>query len=207
MPAAAGWSTSLSGDEAAPDPEPDPWLATDVALADWARLTAHEDAPSAEEGSEPARGEGDAQATIRLREITSENVRAVCRLAVAASQTSFVAPNAVSLAQALFEPKAWYRAIYAGEQPVGFVMLSVEAEPPTYYLWRFMIAEGHQRRGYGRAAIGALVEHVRGLPGATELLVSWVPADGGPEPFYRGLGFVPTGKTYEGEVEARLELA
>ncbi len=145
-------------------------------------------------------------AAVELREITSDNVRAVCRLAVAASQTSFVAPNAISLAEALFEPKAWYRAIYVGEQPVGFVMLSIDTLATTYYLWRFMIADGQQHRGYGRAAIWALVEHVRGLPGATELLVSWVPADGGPEPFYRDLGFVPTGEIHDGEVEARLVL-
>ena len=144
---------------------------------------------------------------IELREITSETVRAICRLAVAPSQMSFVAPNAVSLAEALFEPKAWYRAIYAGDEPVGFAMLSIDTETPTYYLWRFMIAEGQQRRGFGRAAIAAIVEHVRSLPGATGLLVSWVPAEGGPEPFYRGLGFVPTGVIHEGEVEARLELA
>ena len=52
-----------------------------------------------------------------------------------------------------------------------------------------------------------LVEHVRGRPGATELKVSWVPADGGPEPFYRSLGFEPTGEEDGGEVVARLALA
>jgi diamine N-acetyltransferase len=33
-----------------------------------------------------------------------------------------------------------------------------------------------------------------------------VPAEGGPEPFYLNLGFVPTGKTYGHEVEGRLTL-
>jgi diamine N-acetyltransferase len=69
-----------------------------------------------------------------------------------------------------------------------------------------MIAAGAQGRGYGRAAVHLLVDHVRTLPGATELLVSWVPADGGPEPFYRGLGFIPTGEIHEGEAVARLAL-
>ena len=172
-----------------------------MALADWTRLTAAEDA------NLPAVDPDDAGA-VELREITADNVRTVCRLAVAASQTAFVAPNAISLAQAMFEPKAWYRAIYAGDRPVGFAMLSLDpdSEKPEYYLWRFMIGADHQHRGYGRAAIAAIVAHVRTLPGATELLVSWVPADGGPEPFYRGIGFVPTGKIEEGEVEARLAL-
>lgn len=173
------------------------WRATDLALEDWAKVTAVEDDALPEAGGPDA---------VELREVTAENVRSICRLAVGPSQSSFVAPNAVSLAQAMFEPKAWYRAIYAGERPVGFAMLSIDTETPTYYLWRFMIGADYQGRGYGRAAIAAIVAHVRSLPGATELLVSWVPAEGGPEPFYLGLGFVPTGKVEDGEVEGRLAL-
>ena len=161
-------------------------------------MTAAEDGP----GHDPQAG-----GPVELRAITAETVRAICRLAVAPSQSAFVAPNAVSLAEALFEPRAWYRAIYAGETPVGFAMLSIDTGTPTYYLWRLMIADGQQRKGYGRAALAAIVDHVRPLPGATELLVSWVPAPGGPEPFYLGLGFVPTGAVHDGEVEARLPLA
>ena len=175
--------------------EADPWQATDAALADWSRLTAAEDA---------ALPDAAAFEAVELREVTAENVRAICRLAVGGSQTSFVAPNAISLAQALFEPKAWYRAIYAGDRPVGFAMLSIDTETPTYYLWRFMIDGRFQGRGYGRAALARIVQHVRTLPGAKELLVSWVPEPGGPEPFYLGLGFTPTGEVHDGEVEARL---
>lgn len=36
---------------------------------------------------------------------------------------------------------------------------------------------------------------------------SWVPAPGGPEPFYRGLGFEPTGEVDDGEVIGRLALS
>jgi hypothetical protein len=67
-------------------------------------------------------------ARVSLREITAETVIAVTRLAVADSQKGFVAPNAVSLAQALFAPEAWYRAIYLDDTPVGFVMLSDESQ-------------------------------------------------------------------------------
>ncbi len=117
-----------------------------------------------------------------------------------------MAPNAVSFAEAHYEPKAWYRAIYADGQPVGFAMLSIDTETPEYFLWRFMIDDRFQGRGYGRAALGLIVEHVRSLPNARELLVSWVPGDGSPEPFYLGLGFVPTGEVDGGEVVASLEL-
>lgn len=82
---------------------------------------------------------------VALREITGDTVLEVVRLAVAPEQTSFVATNAVSLAQALFAPEAWYRAVYLGDQPVGFVMLedqSLRTPPPPdpeIGVWRLMI--------------------------------------------------------------------
>ena len=45
-----------------------------------------------------------------------------------------------------------------------------------------------------------------GEAGGPALQVSWVPADGGPEPFYRRLGFEPTGEIHDGEVVAVLTL-
>ncbi len=143
---------------------------------------------------------------VELREVTRETVRAVCLLQVAVEQRGFVAPNAVSFAEAMFEPKAWFRAVVADDVPVGFVMLSVDPAAHEYYLWRFMIDVRYQSRGYGRAALIQVVEHVRTLPDATELLVSWVPAAHGPEPFYRAFGFEPTGEIDEGEVVGRLRL-
>ena len=142
---------------------------------------------------------------VELREVTGDTVRAVCLLQVGPAQRRFVAPNAVSFAEAMFQPRAWFRAVVADDVPVGFVMLSIDPDAPAYYLWRFMIDETHQGRGYGRAAIRALVDSMRAR-GATELLVSYVPAAGGPGPFYQGLGFEPTGELHEGEVVARLRL-
>ena len=164
---------------------------------------AYADADSAEPAGPRSLPDG---AVIELREVTKDDVRAICRLAVAPTQMSFVAPNAISFAEALFEPKAWYRAICADGTPVGFAMLSIDRDVPEYYLWRFMIDARYQGRGYGRVAIGLIVDFVRTLPNARELLVSWVPTDGGPEPFYRGRGFVPTGEMDGIEVVARLAL-
>jgi len=92
--------------------------------------------------------------TVELREITAETVRAICRLTVAPDQEAFVAPNAVSIAEAYFEPNAWFRAIYADGEPVGFVMLEDDSVKEEYVLWRPMIAEGFQGRSYGRRAVG-----------------------------------------------------
>ncbi|MEX1172779.1 MAG: GNAT family N-acetyltransferase [Chloroflexota bacterium] len=143
---------------------------------------------------------------VGLAEVTGETVRAICLLQVAPEQRGSVAPNAVSFAEAMFEPKAWFRAVVADDVPVGFVMMSIDPAAPEYYLWRFMIDARYQGRGYGRAALALVIDHVRDLPNATELRVSWDPGPDGPEGFYLGLGFQPTGEIDEGEVVARLAL-
>ena len=149
----------------------------------------------------------DADDVVTLREITRDTLLDVLRLKVAPSQEKFVATNAVSIAQAHFYPEvAWFRAIYAGETPVGFMMLEDEPSKPRYYLWRFMIDERYQSKGYGRKAIEAICDHVRTRPGATALYLSCVPAEGGPGPFYEKLGFRYTGEEEEGELEMRREL-
>jgi diamine N-acetyltransferase len=146
-------------------------------------------------------------AIVSLRQVTAETVRTICRLTVAPAQQGFVAPNAVSMAEAYFAPEAWFRAIYADETPVGFVMLERYPERHEYGLWRFMIAAPFQRRGYGRRALELVVEDVRASdPEAAELMTSWVPGEGSPEGFYTTFGFEPTGEVEEGELVGRLRL-
>ncbi len=143
---------------------------------------------------------------VELREITEDTVAQIIKLEVAADQNQFVAPNAVSIAQAYFEPKAWFRAIYAAGEPVGFIMLFDDPDKPEYYLWRLMVADGHQRKGYGRRALELLVEYVRSRPNSSELLTSYVPAEGGPMQFYKDFGFVETGEVDDDEIVTKLEL-
>ena len=171
-------------------------------FATWAAVTGER-----EDADRPASIRSVAEgAEVTLDEVTEDTVRAICRLAVRPEQARFVAPNAVSFAQALFAPNAWYRAVSADGIPVGFTMLSEEPETSTYVLWRFMIDARHQGQGYGREAIRLLLDHVRSLPGATELKTSWVSAPGGPGLFYEGLGFRPTGEIDEDEVVGRITL-
>ena len=144
--------------------------------------------------------------SVSLREVDADNVRAVCELDVAPAQHTHVARNALTVAESAYEPNAWLRAIYAGDEPVGLLGLVADTETPEYWLARLMIAGQHQGRGYGRDAMALLVEHVRTLPGARELQTSCVPDDDGPLDFYRGLGFEQTGDVYAGELVLRLTL-
>lgn len=129
-------------------------------------------------------------------------------LSVAPEQARFVASNAVSIAQAHFQPNvAWFRAIYADDTAVGFLMLHDDPEKPEYHLWRFMIDHRYQKRGYGRDALELLLDHVRARPGAFALTLSYVPGGGSPGAFYERMGFAHTGEADEdGELLMRIDL-
>jgi diamine N-acetyltransferase len=141
---------------------------------------------------------------VSLREITASTVRTICELTVHPHQIRFVAPNALSIAEAHFSDHAWFRAIYADDTPVGFAMLELAPGTPAY-LWRFMIDGRYQSLGFGRRALDQLIAHVRTL-GATTLETSVVQSDGGPQPFYSRAGFTLTGAIEEGEAVMRLVL-
>ncbi|HEY8987884.1 MAG TPA: GNAT family N-acetyltransferase, partial [Candidatus Limnocylindrales bacterium] len=109
------------------------------------------------------------------------------------------------------EGSPWYRAIYAGDVPVGFVMPNWNVTPAPgilgpWLLWRLLIDKAHQRRGYGRAALAQIVGTVRAA-GATELLTSYQPGEGEPWPFYERFGFEPTGEVDGTEIVLRLDLS
>jgi diamine N-acetyltransferase len=144
---------------------------------------------------------------ITLKEITKETLGPILRLKVTGPQEKYVASNAVSIAQAYFHrDTAWFRAIYADETPVGFLMLEDRPNEASYFLWRFMIDAKYQKFGFGKRAIELLIEHVKTRPGATSLGVSCVPdGDESPCPFYEKLGFVYTGEKDEDELVLKLQ--
>jgi diamine N-acetyltransferase len=59
-------------------------------------------------------------------------------------------------------------------------MLHDEPREPKYYSWRPIIAGEHQGKGYGRRAMGLLIEHVKTRLVAEELLLSYLPGEGSP---------------------------
>lgn len=151
--------------------------------------------------------------TVRLAGITAENRDAVCALRVRPGQERFVASVAKSLEDAASTPEGepWYRAVHAGDEPVGFVMLSWNVPPGRpgvlgpYFLWRLLVDGRHQGRGFGRAVLDEVVALVR-ADGGTELLTSHQPGEDGPGAFYLKYGFRPTGEVDHGETVLRLAL-
>ena len=151
---------------------------------------------------------------VQLREITSENRAAVEALTVSAVQAEYVAGVAESLIEAAETPDAcpWYRAVYADDRPVGFVMISdgITVVNPDYlgpyFLWRLLIDQRYQGRGCGSAALGLVVEYVRKRPDAHVLLTSAGQGPESPAGFYQRQGFKLTGEVHGGELVLALEL-
>lgn len=151
---------------------------------------------------------------VRLVEITQANVYRVARLATHHSQERFVATMPESYTDALVpeiidgQPVVpWMRAIEADGELVGFLMLAERTDVHlTSYLWRLLIDARHQGRGIGRRALRLVGERLA-AEGDTALQTSWVDAPGGPERFYRKLGFEPTGEIDDGEIVASVPIA
>lgn len=128
-----------------------------------------------------------------MREIDWDNLNAVLALDIEPAQHQFVATNAVSLAEAHFNPGAWVRAVYADDTLVGFVMLfdptvpgaiaTDPVEPTDMVLWRLMIDRRYQRQGLGRRTLDAVKQHIIGLNRFRRLLTSYISGPGGPKDF------------------------
>lgn len=150
-------------------------------------------------------------AVVSLRGITDENRDAVEALAVAADQRRFVSGVRESILEAAVEPdaQALFWAIYAEELPVGFVMIADEVGSPDYipqYLWKLLIDERHQRRGFGTATLDLIVEYFRER-GRSAMSTSAGQGEGSPVTFYERYGFERTGDSHGDEIMLRLEIS
>jgi diamine N-acetyltransferase len=148
---------------------------------------------------------------VSLQPITDENREAVEALAVAPAQARFVSGVRESLLEAANEPgaRALYWAIYADETPVGFVMIADEVDNPDYrphFLWKLLIDERYQGRGYGTATLDLIVEYFRSR-GVRAMWTSTGQGEGSPVTFYERYGFKRTGELYYDEILLRLAIS
>jgi diamine N-acetyltransferase len=159
-------------------------------------------------------------AIVQLRDIVTEADRAaVLKLRRGPGQERYLGSMESHFEDAIEDARACPRmwSVNDGDQLVGFVMISdnIPAEllavdddiVGPYFLWRLLIDEQFQGRGYGAATIDAVVAYLRDRPGAEALLTSCHDGPGSPQPFYLHYGFVLTGEVKWGEDLLRLDLA
>ncbi|MEF1337632.1 GNAT family N-acetyltransferase [Vibrio rotiferianus] len=107
--------------------------------------------------------------SIDLRRIDHDNFYEICQLQVAKSQLNHIDSNAISLAEANFMDFPWFRGIYAEDKPVGFILVNADVYADKFFLWRFMLDQTRQSKGYGRRAIELLSSELLNEFGASEL--------------------------------------
>ena len=149
---------------------------------------------------------------VTLRPIDDANREQVLALAVAPHQERFVSDVPDSLQEAADEPDGRARpfALCDGDLVVGFVMLSHDVGDETAYfpnyLWKLLVDERYQGRGYGRAALDLVTAWFRER-GGPSMLTSAGQGEGSPIGFYERYGFKRTGDiVFDDEVKLRLEL-
>ena len=156
-------------------------------------------------------GDGD----VVLRPFTEENRPALEALRVATAQRAFVSSVTDSLAEAerYADANPLVFGLYDRETPVGFVMIADEVDDPDYiahFLWKLLIDERFQRRGFGTAALDLVAAYFRSK-GVPTMWTSAGEGEGSPIPFYERYGFVRDGVDEDDdgsrEIMLRLDLA
>jgi diamine N-acetyltransferase len=143
-------------------------------------------------------------ATIELTEVTADNWRACADLEVTADQQAFVAPVARYLCLCHYGGVWRPLAVTAGSEVVGFVMWAVDPDDHSGWIGGLVIDREHQRRGYGGAAVRALVDRLRRDEGCPAAALSYAADNAPARALYASLGFTETGEREDDELVARL---
>lgn len=156
---------------------------------------------------------------ISLQPITADNWIECINLKPTEEQQriGFVSPNQLSLAQAYAE--RWWQpyAIYADATMVGFVLYGcwpergvsvyhTACEASAHFILRFMIDARYQGRGYGRAGMAAVIAQIKTEPDAHKIAISYDGSNAVMARLCLSVGFQPTGRVIEDEIEACLTL-
>lgn len=142
---------------------------------------------------------------VSLRKIDESNWRECISLQVKDEQKSFVATNVNGLALAYAHKEMEPRAIYAGDEMVGFIMYARDPDDGLYYINRFMIDKNYQRKGLGREALSILINELK-ADGVESVDIIHKPDNIVAINLYRGLGFELTEHTLGDDVISNLKL-
>ena len=96
--------------------------------------------------------------------MTAENWRDVVRVEPREDQKRFVASVAYYLNLCRYEEDWRPLALYQDGEVVGFAMWGYDAEEEAHWIGGLVVGAEHQGRGYGQAAMEALLGHLAAQP-------------------------------------------
>lgn len=145
---------------------------------------------------------------LHIKPITKDNWIAAIKLKVAEDQNHFVATNAVSLAQLNFLENFYAQGIYEDETMVGFTLFGIDEEDHQYWIYRLMIDENYQGKGYGKEAVNLIINaiHTMKAPQHQLIHISYEPENIVAQQVYKKAGFTEIeGLFSDGEQVARYD--
>ena len=151
---------------------------------------------------------------LKLEKVNGKNVWDILNLKVAESQKKYVASNDISIIEAYIAVTgngyAFPFGIYEDDTPVGFLMIGYGTDDywddapaiakGNYNLWRLMIDDHYQGKGYGKEAVRLALDFIRSRPcgSADYCWLSYEPENDVARKLYQSFGFTETGE-YDGE--------
>jgi diamine N-acetyltransferase len=131
---------------------------------------------------------------LTLRLITKHNWEEAIQLKVKEEQKHFIASNLYSIAEVQFLDQFTACGIYAGEQMVGFTMFGVDPDDGNYWIYRLMIDEMQQGKGYGRAAVKLVIQEIKRMntTGISLIMIGYDKENEGARAAYKKAGFSET---------------
>ncbi len=141
---------------------------------------------------------------IRIEPLDVDTWEEAAKLSIRPDQDGFVAPNVYSIAESRYHPELQPHAIYADEEMVGFAMYARNPQDNQYWIYRFMIDQRFQRRGYGLRAFTQLVEKLFALPDVPEINISYDDDNEPARQLYGRAGFIEGDMAPWGERTARI---
>lgn len=147
---------------------------------------------------------------IELVGLTEENLKQCLALKVSEEQAQYISSNEDSIKTAKEEGDIAHPfAICADGKVVGFTVfvLDEEYEDPNdrYWLWKFMIDESLQGKGYGTAALQEVIRYFK-EHGANNIRLSTKETNVGALSVYRKAGFKDTGEMNDEEIVLQFDL-
>ena len=149
---------------------------------------------------------------IEMKLVDESSFQAVLDLKIseADERARFVSPNVRSLADAwLYRENGdvFPMAIYWNELVVGFLLLEIDKDEAEYFIWRIMIGQQYQGRGYGRKAVEVLIKKAQMDSTCNHIVAGYVVGNEKMKRLLTSLGFQETGFIKENnEVAMRLDL-
>ncbi len=142
---------------------------------------------------------------VELREITKENYEECLNLNIAENQEDFVSSTVHSLAQAwVYYDTAFPFAVYVNNTMVGFIMLGYYEAGGYYTLWKLLIDEKYQNKGYGKRAVRLGIDYLVNRFKVKEVYTAYYATNRIARNLYASIGFRETGEIVGNQIGMKL---